>query len=123
MKCGKAMDKSIQRKIEGKNFFRWWWWANKSRKLNGKVNRIEMISLEKLRSMSENSSNSVVFFELEDSTEKLLMTENGYIAAAVVLFFIGFFGFFLNLVVIILMIREKRVSNLNLFYIFSFTLT
>ncbi|XP_054263968.1 pinopsin-like [Macrosteles quadrilineatus] len=39
----------------------------------------------------------------------LPMPHEGYIAAAITLFFIGFFGFFTNLIVIILMIREKQL--------------
>lgn len=41
--------------------------------------------------------------------EEFLMSTGGYIAAALVLFCIGFFGFFLNLFVIILMCKEKQV--------------
>ncbi|XP_069681232.1 pinopsin-like [Periplaneta americana] len=40
---------------------------------------------------------------------ELLMPAAGYMAAAIVLFTIGFFGFFCNLLVIILMIREKQL--------------
>ncbi|KAG8295938.1 parapinopsin-like [Homalodisca vitripennis] len=39
----------------------------------------------------------------------LLMPHEGYVAAAITLFFIGFFGFFTNLIVIILMCREKQL--------------
>lgn len=49
-------------------------------------------------------------------TEGLLMPEKGYIAAAVILFFIGFFGFFLNIFVIILMWRNKQVTSTE-FYV------
>lgn len=40
-----------------------------------------------------------------------LMPLEGYVATAVVLFCIGFFGFFLNLIVIVLMIKDKEVIN------------
>jgi len=45
------------------------------------------------------------------STEDLakLMSEEGFIATGVILFFIGFFGFFLNLIVITLMVKDKEV--------------
>lgn len=69
-----------------------------------------MISVKKLASMSDMLNSSVVIFELEDSPEEQLMSSEGYVASAIILFFIGFFGFFLNLLVIILMIKEKRVS-------------
>jgi hypothetical protein len=35
----------------------------------------------------------------------------GFTAAAVVLFLIGFFGFFLNLIVIIVMCKDNQVSH------------
>ncbi|XP_057661883.1 pinopsin-like [Diorhabda carinulata] len=41
--------------------------------------------------------------------DEMLMTSAGYTAAAVTLFFIGFFGFFLNLSVIILMLKDKQL--------------
>lgn len=40
-----------------------------------------------------------------------LMPKWGYAASAFVLFLIGFFGFFLNLLVIILMFKDKQVSE------------
>lgn len=40
----------------------------------------------------------------------LLMPEWGFTLAAIVLFFIGFFGFFLNLIVIVLMCKDVQVS-------------
>jgi c-opsin len=43
--------------------------------------------------------------------DELLMHPAGYIVSAIVLFFIGFFGFFFNLLVIILMFREKQVTE------------
>lgn len=46
-----------------------------------------------------------------EETHDMLMTAGGYIAAAVALFLIGFFGFFLNLWVIILMWKEKQVGS------------
>lgn len=46
-----------------------------------------------------------------DDVPEMLMSNGGYIAAAVTLFFIGFFGFFLNLCVIILLWKEKQVSS------------
>lgn len=39
-----------------------------------------------------------------------LMSTEGYVVTAIVLFFIGFFGFFLNLFVIVLMLKDKQVS-------------
>ncbi|CAH1103865.1 unnamed protein product [Psylliodes chrysocephalus] len=42
--------------------------------------------------------------------EEMLMTVGGYVGAAVVLFLIGFFGFFLNLGVIILMWKDKQLK-------------
>lgn len=39
----------------------------------------------------------------------LLMPPWGYTASAVVLFFIGFFGFFFNLIVIVLMYKDIQV--------------
>lgn len=41
----------------------------------------------------------------------LLMPHEGYVGAAVTLFFIGFVGFFSNLIVIVIMCREKQVSK------------
>ncbi|CAH1184718.1 unnamed protein product [Phyllotreta striolata] len=41
--------------------------------------------------------------------EEMLMPAGGYVAAAVVLFFIGFFGFFLNLSVIVLMLKDTQL--------------
>jgi NADH:ubiquinone oxidoreductase subunit K len=43
-----------------------------------------------------------------------LMSPEGYIATAVVLFCIGFIGFFSNLSVIVLMCKNKQVSKINL---------
>jgi c-opsin len=43
--------------------------------------------------------------------EEPLMHPAGYIVSAIALFFIGFFGFFFNLLVIILMFREKQVTK------------
>lgn len=40
----------------------------------------------------------------------LLMHPYGYIASAIALFCIGFFGFFLNLIVIVMMLRDKQVG-------------
>lgn len=48
-------------------------------------------------------------------TEEILMDNAGYIAAAVALLIIGVLGFFLNLFVIILMLRDKQVSYFSLF--------
>lgn len=56
-------------------------------------------------------SNSTVRLT-ENGHGDLLMSNEGYIAAAVVLFFIGFFGFFLNLFVIVLMCKERQVIKL-----------
>ncbi|CAB3228381.1 unnamed protein product [Arctia plantaginis] len=48
----------------------------------------------------------------------LLMPRWGYVASAFVLFLIGFFGFFLNLMVILLMFKDRQVSlYLNLMFI------
>ncbi|CAG9819914.1 unnamed protein product [Phaedon cochleariae] len=44
-----------------------------------------------------------------EADEDVLMTEAGYLAASVTLFFIGFFGFFLNLCVIVLMWKDKQL--------------
>lgn len=41
----------------------------------------------------------------------LLMPHEGYVGAAVTLFFIGFVGFFSNLIVIVIMCREKQVRK------------
>jgi hypothetical protein len=41
--------------------------------------------------------------------EKLLMPVGGYLAASITLFFIGFVGFFSNLLVLVIMFREKQV--------------
>ncbi|KAG5859606.1 hypothetical protein JTB14_000729 [Gonioctena quinquepunctata] len=41
--------------------------------------------------------------------EDMLMSVGGYIAAAITLFFIGFFGFFLNFCVIVLMWKDKQL--------------
>ncbi|KAL1131949.1 hypothetical protein AAG570_011560 [Ranatra chinensis] len=40
---------------------------------------------------------------------ELLMPVSGYLAASVTLFFIGFVGFFSNLIVIVMMFREKQL--------------
>lgn len=40
----------------------------------------------------------------------LLMPRWGYVVSAFVLFLIGFFGFFLNLMVILLMIKDRQVG-------------
>ncbi|XP_063235518.1 rhodopsin-like [Bacillus rossius redtenbacheri] len=45
----------------------------------------------------------------EEGDDGLLMAPESYVATAVVLFFIGFFGFFCNLLVIVLMCREKQL--------------
>jgi c-opsin len=39
----------------------------------------------------------------------LLMPKWGYVVSAFVLFLIGFFGFFLNLMVILLMFKDRQV--------------
>lgn len=44
------------------------------------------------------------------SNEEHLMEPWGFVAAAVALFFIGFFGFFFNLFVIVLMFNDIQVS-------------
>lgn len=44
-----------------------------------------------------------------------LMPKWGYAASAFVLFLIGFFGFFLNLLVIILMFKDKQVCEKRVF--------
>lgn len=45
-----------------------------------------------------------------DDDFPLLMPRWGYVASAFTLFLIGFFGFFLNLMVILLMIKDRQVS-------------
>ncbi|XP_074041290.1 pinopsin [Leptinotarsa decemlineata] len=48
-------------------------------------------------------------FANDGNGEHMLMSAGGYIAAAIMLFFIGFFGFFLNLCVIVLMWKDKQL--------------
>lgn len=54
----------------------------------------------------------------------LLMPHEGYIGAAVTLFFIGFVGFFSNLIVIVIMCREKQVRKAIFvtLYIYTFSI-
>lgn len=44
----------------------------------------------------------------------LLMPRWGYVVSAFVLFLIGFFGFFLNLMVILLMYKDRQVTMIML---------
>lgn len=44
-------------------------------------------------------------------SENEYMSYNAYLLTAITLFFIGFFGFFLNLLVIFLMCKDVQVSN------------
>ncbi|XP_044254442.1 pinopsin-like [Tribolium madens] len=54
-------------------------------------------------------------FNLTEIDAELLIPVEGYIAAAVVLFCIGFFGFSLNLTVIIFMLKERQLwSPINI---------
>lgn len=46
----------------------------------------------------------------ESPQEVLLMPEWGFTVTAIILFFIGFFGFFFNLIVIVLMYKDVQVS-------------
>lgn len=65
-----------------------------------------------------NETKSFFGFIFTEHSEEELMEPWGYTVAAIVLFFIGFFGFFLNLFVIILMCRDLQVSlngNVNCF--------
>lgn len=48
----------------------------------------------------------------EGPEEGLLMPEWGYTITAIILFLIGFFGFFFNLIVIVLMYKDIQVSVL-----------
>lgn len=57
------------------------------------------------------SSSVPNFIDYHNSTETVLMSANGYIASAVILFLIGVFGFLLNFTVMVIMIREKSVSK------------
>lgn len=57
------------------------------------------------------NEDAVVEDGLSSAGEKPLMHPAGYIVSAIALFFIGFFGFFFNLLVIILMFREKQVTE------------
>ena len=50
-------------------------------------------------------------FEQNQIVELMLMDNWAYSAAATVLFFVGFFGFSLNLIVIILMCKDIQVST------------
>lgn len=47
-------------------------------------------------------------------TNDELMEEWAYVTTAAILFLIGFFGFFLNIIVIILMCKDSQVSE-NIF--------
>lgn len=58
-----------------------------------------------------NETKAILSFIITDQDEEL-MEPWGYTIAAVVLFFIGFFGFFLNIFVIILMCRDLQVSRI-----------
>lgn len=66
--------------------------------------------------LSVDATNSVKDNGAEKVNE-LLMSPAGYVGAAVTLFFIGFFGFFLNLFVIFLMCKEKQVSLISLIFL------
>ncbi|KAL1489761.1 hypothetical protein ABEB36_013696 [Hypothenemus hampei] len=48
-------------------------------------------------------------FSNEILKNELLMSHSSYVFATVVLFLIGFFGFFLNILVIILMLKDKQL--------------
>lgn len=54
--------------------------------------------------------NAQELYEITASMPSEAMPAWGYTATAAVLFFIGFFGFFLNLFVIILMCKDMQVS-------------
>jgi c-opsin len=54
--------------------------------------------------------NSTEENNLTRSETELLIPAEGYIAAAVFLFFIGFFGFFLNLSILLFMWKKKQVQ-------------
>lgn len=70
-----------------------------------------------LHVMAPRTNDVVLFAETAnrsiDGPDGVLMSPEGYVATAVVLFFVGLFGFFFNLVVIILVIKDKEVSNHN----------
>jgi c-opsin len=54
--------------------------------------------------------NSTEENNLTRSETELLIPAEGYITAAVFLFFIGFFGFFLNLSILLFMWKKKQVQ-------------
>ena len=65
------------------------------------------------------NSSGVIVFDAFTTERQLLesippeneyMSHNAYLLTAMTLFFIGFFGFFLNLFVIILMCKDVQVS-------------
>lgn len=62
--------------------------------------------------MTETIQNVTVNSGVADDGYGMLMPAGGYISAAITLFFIGFFGFFLNLSVIVLMWKDKQVSDI-----------
>lgn len=51
-----------------------------------------------------------VSYDDVDQDEVLLMSELGYTLTAIILFLIGFFGFFFNLIVIVLMYKDIQVQ-------------
>lgn len=54
-----------------------------------------------------------VFESIHDGSGGEHMTDIAYLLTATTLFSIGFFGFFLNLFVIILMCKDMQVSEVN----------
>jgi hypothetical protein len=58
--------------------------------------------------------NSTEENNLTRSETELLIPAEGYITAAVFLFFIGFFGFFLNLSILLFMWKKKQVQIVQL---------
>lgn len=66
------------------------------------------LSVSEISVVTERNGNSLL--ELGDKMSHDEMPDWGFTLAAAVLFLIGFFGFFLNLFVIILMCKDVQVS-------------
>ena len=68
-----------------------------------------------MTSYPEHFNDTVV--KVVDEGFPLLMPRWGYVVSAFVLFLIGFFGFFLNLMVILLMFKDRQVSFSFIIYL------
>lgn len=79
-----------------------------------------MLSIIMMSSFSEPNISLVTeknvqeLYEITASMPSAALPDWGYTVAAAVLFFIGFFGFFLNLFVIVLMCKDMQVSVIEI---------